>query len=852
MAEFKLRQAQKSNLTDLAPRAIFESASVDFVPFSSYYNKDTIISKNGELMKVIRITGFNHESISSEVVNLRSTIRESILKNIKTDNFALWISTIRRRKDISPEGEFDDFFSKTLNDVWNQKNQWQNQFVNELYITVIIEGFDTSITNIQTLFKSFSLGATKDLHTAKMNSIYNKLDNVVNNIVHDLNVYGAKVIGITDFNGQYYSEPLRFLGKIINLTEDRYPLTTADISEELVSNYEIAFGNNSLAVTGNNQRHYATMFSVKEYQEISLSSLDKFLQLPQEFIITQSVDFIDRNRALAYLDYQNYILDISKDTYLRDLSGLENIIAGDLGSVTDYGEQQITIMLINKTTDGLSKDIRNSLEKLHELGLVTVREDIFSEHCFWSQLPGNFSFLRRKKPINISRIAGFASLHNFPAGNRSGNYWGNAVTIFRTILGTPYFFNFHEGKQGHTMIIGPIGSGKTTLLDFLLCQARKFRSKIYYFGHNRAGKIFINAIDGCYWTIDKNFLDHSESLKLNPLTMVRNDLNNQFLQNWFGYLVNYGAEKIDEKELALIPEIVNKIIEQDIKKLSDAAQLFKTNATKNIYKKLAPWHSDGAYAFIFDHEVEANFDEHLINAIDLTVVRPKKPILIPVISYLMHRIEGRLDGSPTILALDEAWGLLDNYVTGPGLKDFLIRLKEKNCIVVFATRSTTDLAQSNITNAIDEAVVTQIFMPNPEPTEYYKTVFGLNDEEFELLTAMSQEDHHFLLKRGEDSIIAALDLSEIYDIIAVLSATEETRFAMDELKKRHGRNAKDWLPKFLQLITKVTGSDQTSLEALEEEKRVLEEESKKSASEAEKDNPDFNTITESIPEKSDI
>lgn len=821
MADFKLRQAKKADLDSSKQRAIFESASVDFVPFAAYYNKDTIISKNGELMKVIRITGFNQESISSELVNLRSTIRDSILHNIKTDNFALWISTIRRKKDISPEGEFNDFFSKMVNDVWNQKNQWHNQFVNELYLTIIIEGIDTSISNASAFFKSFSFGATKELHEKRLEDIHEKLDNVTKNILKDLNVYGASILGINEYNGDFYSDPMKFFGKIINLTEDDYLLTTTDISEELVSNYEIAFGNNSLAVTGIDQRHYATMFSVKEYQEITLGALDNFLQLPQEFIITQSIDFIDRNKALMYLDYQNYILDVSKDVYLRDVSGLENIIAGDLGSVTDYGEHQITIMLINKTTIGLSNDIRNALEKLHEIGLVTVREDVFSEHCFWSQLPGNFNFLRRKKPINIGRIAGFASLHNFPAGSRTGNYWGHAVTIFRTVLGTPYFFNFHDGKQGHTMIIGPIGYGKTTMLDFLICQSLKFKSKIYYFGHNRAGKIFINAIDGCYWTVTKEFLDHSESLKLNPLGMERNEHNNNFLKNWFTYLVNYGSDPIAKEELDLIPGIVDQIIERDIKKLSQAVQLFKTNATKNIYKKLSPWHSDGSYAFIFDHGEESDFDQHLINAIDLTVVRPKKSALIPVISYLMHKIENRLDGSPTILALDEAWGLLDNYVTGPGLKDFLLRLKEKNCIVVFATRSTTDLAESNITNAIDEAVVTQIFLPNPQPTEYYKTVFGLNDEEFQLLTVMNQDRHHFLLKYGQDSIIAALDLSEIYDIIAVLSANEETRYAMDELKKRYGRDAKDWLPKFLELVAKVVGTHKTSAEILEEEKALI-------------------------------
>ena len=36
------------------------------------------------------------------------------------------------------------------------------------------------------------------------------------------------------------------------------------------------------------KKNFAAMFSIKEYREVSIASLDKFLQIPQEFIITQS------------------------------------------------------------------------------------------------------------------------------------------------------------------------------------------------------------------------------------------------------------------------------------------------------------------------------------------------------------------------------------------------------------------------------------------------------------------------------------------------------------------------------------------------------------------------------------
>ncbi len=804
MAQFKLKKARKSNVDELAPKVQFETANTDFIPYCGYYNQNTIITKNGELLKVIRITGFNHEKISSELVNLRETLREAISKHIKSDDFALWINTIRRKKKIVASGQFNDFFSNALNEEWNEKNKWEHQYVNELYVTVIIEGYNTSISNLNSLLRSFSFTSTKSLHSAKLKKSHKKLDQTVLNMMTSLKTYGAEILGIHEFKDELYSQPMRFFGKIVNLCEDRYLVAPTDMSEELISNYQMAIGNNSLAVAGNDKKHYGAMFSIKEYQEIAVASLDNFLQLPQEFIITQSVDFINRNEALIELDYQNYVLDVSHDEYMKELSGLTNIISSDSGSLTDYGKQQVTLMLINESAQDLSTDIQNTLNKLDELGLVTVREDIFSELCFWSQLPGNFRFLRRQKPININRIGGFASSQNLPAGNKSGNYWGDAVTIFRTVLGTPYFFNFHKGKNGHTIIVGPEKSGKTIMLNFLITQARKFNSKIYYFGINNSGRIFINAIGGKYLSLNKN-LDNKEALTICPLSLKKTPENIAFLKKWFFYLVNYGQNKIDQKELDLISDIVEKIIKEDVKNLAQAATFFKTKETVNIYKKLAPWHSDGKYAFIFNSEKEINFgNDNLITAFDLTPVLDKKPILVPIISYILHKIENRLDGSKTILVIDEAWELLDNYALGSEINNFLKRLREKNCIVVFATKSVTDIALSNITKSLKSEITTEIFLPNDKPTVYYQTIFGLSDEEFDLLSEMNLNQRHFLLKHGNESVISTLDLSESPHLTSILSSTKDAIYAMNSIKKQHGKEEEKWVPEFFALVDRLT------------------------------------------------
>ena len=50
----------------------------------------------------------------------------------------------------------------------------------------------------------------------------------------------------------------------------------------------------------------------------------------------------------------------------------------------------------------------------------------------------------------------------------TNNHWGQAVTVFETSSGTPYYFNFHKADLGNFTVIGPSGSGKTVTALSLL------------------------------------------------------------------------------------------------------------------------------------------------------------------------------------------------------------------------------------------------------------------------------------------------------------------------------------------------------------------------------------------------
>ena len=130
---------------DPQDNAVLEEADVPaFIPFACHYNPHTILTKNGELLQTIKITGFTYESVNQEdntKKTVRRALREAVAKSIGSSDFALWIHTVRRRTDLRAHGKYrSGSFEEAVNHSWDKHHDWQHKYVNELYVTIIHEG----------------------------------------------------------------------------------------------------------------------------------------------------------------------------------------------------------------------------------------------------------------------------------------------------------------------------------------------------------------------------------------------------------------------------------------------------------------------------------------------------------------------------------------------------------------------------------------------------------------------------------------------------------------------------------------------------------------------------------------
>ena len=800
MALFKKKEPKAENLEDL--RDITDDViEGDFVPYATHWDPYTIVTKNGEVLQSIKITGFAHEQLSQEddEDDLRSKIREAVLTCVDSTQYAVWIHTIRRKTNLQTPGAYKRDFAGYLNRFWNDRNDWEHQFTNEVYVTVVREGQSASLIDPLGFMRGILPRLDMRHRERFIDESAKKLNAVITKMLPVLQSYGAKRLGISKRNDGYYSDFCGFLGKLVTLLDIDFPVSDVDLSH-MLTDYDVTFGFNAMEVRmrSDGRRRFGAILTVKEYRELAIESLDRILQMPAEFIITQSFDFVNAPYALKKYNYQKELFQISRTEALLEKTGLQDIIASDTGNKTDYCLHQMNVFMLADSLRSLESGIGKAVAGLASLGMTPLREDIKFEECYWAQLPGNFEFIRRTRPLNTRRVGGFANLSNFPAGKKEGNHWGPAVTTFHTAARTPYFFNFHEGDNGHTTIIGPEGAGKTVLMNFLLAQSFKYEGRIFFFDGDRNSEIFLRSLGGSYYSLWPSAETKPYAkITLNPFQLDDNPGNREFLRNWLLSLTG----KQDSKLLEVCDRAIDSVMQRPKPERQLRLCVEAVNAQDPAAAALFEiWLDKGEFAGLFDHKEDSLQLSDRVCGFDMAGIIQRQPTMVPVVSYLLHRIMLTLDGSPTIVAMTEAWALLDNPLFSSRLKEWLDMLRANNALAILATEHVEEARGSSINASLFDNIATQIYLPDEAADNTYAEAFGLSEKEISYLTVMNTEDRHFLLKKGSSSIVAELNLNGMSDIIAVLSSTEPHLELMEKVIAEHGVQSSHWMPKFLEKL----------------------------------------------------
>jgi type IV secretion/conjugal transfer VirB4 family ATPase len=429
-------------------------------------------------------------------------------------------------------------------------------------------------------------------------------------------------------------------------------------------------------------------------------------------------------------------------------------------ALQELGSDAIGQAFITATATVWDDDPRVADEKLRLVEKVIqgrdftcMVESVNAVEAWLGSLPGHAYANVRQPPVSTLNLAHMIPLSAVWAGPERDEHLGAPPLFFaRTEGATPFRFSLHVGDVGHTLVVGPTGAGKSVLLALMALQFRRYpHAQVFAFDFGGSIRAAALAMGGDWHDLGGALSDETnEPVALQPLALIDDAAERGWAAEWIANIlaretIVITPEAKDHLWSALSSLASAPVSERTLTGLSVLLQ------SQTLKRALQPYCLGGPYGRLLDAEAE-RLGEAEVQAFETegligTGAAPA------VLAYLFHRIEGRLDGRPTLLIVDEGWLALDDRGFAGQLREWLKTLRKKNASVIFATQSLSDIDSSAIAPAIIESCPTRLFLPNeraiePQITAIYRR-FGLNDRQIEILArATPKRDYYCQSRRG--------------------------------------------------------------------------------------------------------
>ncbi len=521
------------------------------------------------------------------------------------------------------------------------------------------------------------------------------------------------------------------------------------------------------------------------------------------------LDKADGEKELARLRRQWFakrkgIVTLLRETVFQQESPLVDSDAANKAVDADealqtLGSDQVAFGYLTATVVVWDEDERFASERLKAVerviqgrGFTTSPETLNAVEAWLSSIPGHVYANVRQPIVSTLNLAHLMPLSAVWAGpERNEHLDGPPLLITRTEGATPFRLTTHVGDVGHALVVGPTGAGKSVLLATLILQFRKYaENRIYVFDKGRSVRAAMLGLGGQF-----HDLGLEGGLTFQPLREVDDAAARAWAAEWVQALL--GHERIE-----VTPEVKDAVwsalgslgsapVEE--RTLSGLATLLQSN---KLRQALQPYTLDGPFGRLLDADHE-DLTLGDIQAFEMEDLLHAKSVVLPVLTYLFHRLEAQFDDRPTLLVLDEAWVFLDDPVFASRIREWLKTLRKKNVGVVFATQSLADIQRSSIAPAIVESCPTRIFLPSPQAVEpqlrpIYEG-FGLNARQIEMIARATPKRDYYVQSRLGNRLFD-LGLGPVA-LAFVAASSPRDHAAIDRVLAEHGpeRFATAWL-----------------------------------------------------------
>ncbi len=532
---------------------------------------------------------------------------------------------------------------------------------------------------------------------------------------------------------------------------------------------------------------------------------------PCEYRWSSRFIFMDTHEAVAHLDkyrkkwkqkirgFFDQVFNTNTGSIDQDAMSMvadaESAIADVNSGLVAQGYYTSVVILMDDNRDRLDVSARQVEKAINRMGFAARVETINTMEAYLGSLPGHGVENVHRPLINTMNLSDLLPTSTIWTGMNQAPcpmYPPLAPALMQCVThgSTPFRLNLHVSDVGHTFMFGPTGAGKSTHLALIAAQLRRYPGMtIFAFDKGMSIYPLVKATGGKHYTVAAD----DDKLAFCPLQFLETKGDRAWAMEWIDTILALNNVETTPEQRNLIGEAIMSLHKSAVKNddakgtgghpvtISDFVTTVQDN---RISEALHQYTVDGTMGHLLDAEEDGlSFSDFTVFEIEELMNLGDKYAL-PVLLYLFRRIERSLHGQPAVIILDEAWLMLGHPVFRAKIREWLKVLRKANCLVLMATQSLSDAANSGILDVIVESTATKIFLPNvyarDEDTAALYRRMGLNARQIEILaTAIPKRQYYYVSENGRrlyDLALGPLALSFVgasdKDSIATIKTLE--------------------------------------------------------------------------------
>lgn len=752
-----------------------------------------VLSRDGAMSATWKIRGPDMASETHHHMAVMSSRMNQVLVALGSG----WMLQVDAARFASPEycpaGHFPDTTTWTIDEERRQQFLREGQhYETEYFLTATYLPPATSTGKRLWLFGGESQDEKGDAERAldEFNGAVSMLEHRLRSLLAITRL--KKRVVKDDFGLEtIYDDQLRFIR--FSITGIDHPFVLPDIPfylNDLLCPEDLVGG-----LTPSLGRRHVRVISIEGFPNASHPGiLDELMHLPLEYRWNTRAILLDRESAIQVSDkaraqWQSQVrrfLDVLLQRFggpvnlyaqemVRDAEELRGIVASGEVRMVHYSA---SVVCMHEDRACVESNAALIAKTIRDLGFGARVEDVNAVEALLGTFTADgYRNVRRSylHTLNLCDLLPTTSVWPGLAENPSPLMPPHSPPLLyaATTGSTPFRLHLHAlSDVGNTLVIGPVGAGKSTLLATLAAQFRRYPgAQVFVFDKGYSMYVLTKACGGEFYDIG----GEKTALSFCPLNGLNGAADVKWAVDWLEGLCLLQGLRLNSDQRAQLFSAVVRSLKKPSPGLTEFCAELQDKAVRDA---LNDYTLSGSSGYLLDAQVDTLSRGKFVTFEMQHLMGMGEKAIVPVLLYLFRCIEKRLDGSPTLVILDEAWLCLRHELFREQMRAWFRTLRKENAVVVLATQTVSDIYNSPIRDVVLESSPTKILLPNteamnPASREFYDHL-GLNDREIEVLQkGRAKHDYYCVSPLGRRMI--SLGLGRVALSFVGVNGVEERR-----------------------------------------------------------------------------